>query len=203
MRTLSNLVNDFLNLFGILSKLQQKIFRLFHWFSKNKRNIYIGIPYIAEKIGCSERTVKRATAYFQQMGWICKVKRCYRSNLYYMTNELIKLNLDDKKLFNVPSSVPENGPILGVLKTELTISTTEQVRIYKNQPKPAPKEKEIPQVINVKGIAPNDQQRLANQFSEYALVRAMEEARWYVRQGNQIRSLIAYIRKAAERLSLI
>ncbi len=204
MRVMSPLLNDFLNIYQTLSKFQRKVFKYLQWFSKKFRNVFPCIYTITKALGCSDSTVKRATAYFNKMGWICKCKRGYQSNVYYMNDELIRLNLEDTNLFfreERPVNDTTNDPVLGLIKQEKDISTSEGVQIDKNRGRQAPEKRDIPHFLNIKGLTRNDQQRLANEFSEYSLSKAFDEAKWYIRKGNQIKSVIAYVWKAAKRFS--
>lgn len=202
MRKLSVLVNDFLNIFQTLSKLQRKVFKYLHWFSKKWRNVFPCIKRMAEALECSESSIKRATSYFHKLGWICKVKRSYRSNLYFMDDGLIRLNIEDKNIFlKDPVNAPQNDLVLTAPIKEKNISTSSEVQVYKNPQKVAQKNRNIPEFVQIPEISRTDQQRLANAFNEYELVKAVEEYRWYKSKGNKIMSAIGVIWSAAKRFS--
>lgn len=56
----------------------------------------------------------------------------------------------------------------------------------------------IPRCIKISGLSQDEQQILANDFSECDLVNAIGAAKWYIKEGNKIRSLIGYIYAAAK-----
>lgn len=204
MRVISPLLNDFLNIYQTLSKFQRKVFKYLQWFSKKFRNVFPCIFTMTQALQCSDSTIKRATAYFHRMGWVSKSKRGYQSNVYYMNNELIDLNLDDVNLFfreKRPVNDPTNDPVLKEPIQVKDISTSEGVHIDNIKTKKAPQKRDVPEFIKIKGISENDQQRLANEFSEYSLSKALEEAKWYTKKGNKIKSIISYMWKAAKRFS--
>jgi hypothetical protein len=202
MRTMSSLLNDFLNIYQTLSKFQRKVFKYLQWFSKKFRNVFPCIYTMTKALGCSDSTIKRATAFFHKMGWIAKCKRGYQSNIYYMNDELIRINLDDTNLFfreERPLNDPINDPVLSLLKQEKDISTGLEVQVCKTQSKQAPQKRDIPHFLNMKRLTLNDQQRLANEFSDFALVYAKKEAQKYVGWGNKIKSLIAIMWSLAKK----
>ena len=93
------IVEDFLNLFHDLTKSQKKIFKFLQYMARNCRSVFPSVETISKHTKCSISTVVRATNYFQRMRWICKMRRCYRSNKYFMCEVLMKLNLNDSKTF--------------------------------------------------------------------------------------------------------
>lgn len=205
---MSHLLNDFLNIFQILSKFQRKIFKYLQRKAQKWRNVYPSVITISRQIGCSESTVKRATAYFHEQGWISKCKKNYQSNLYYMNDELIDLDLDNQNIFlrikrpvNDLRVDPNNDPVLRVLKEEENIGTREEVHADREKKKKLASDRDIPYCLNIKALTLPQQQRLANNFSEHSLVSAIIEAKKYVGWGNQIRSMIALLWNLAKKHS--
>ena len=147
---------------------------------------------------CSESTIKRATAYFHQMGWIVKSKRGYQSNVYYMDDELTDLDLKDETLF-LREKRPVNDPVLEKPVSDyINLSTNNPVHSHREK-----QEKTIPEFLHkVKNLEDQQKQSLIDRFSEYSLVKAIEEAKWYLRKGNIIGNIGGYLWKAAKRLSL-
>lgn len=96
---MSDLLTHFLNTYQILTKKQKKIFRHLHYLSKKHRNVFPSHTTIAEKCGCTRDTVVKTIKKFQSWGWIVSIKRCYRSSLYFMSDELVFLDLDNPKIF--------------------------------------------------------------------------------------------------------
>lgn len=182
----SDFLNDFLNIFPTLSKFYKKVFKYLQWFSKKFRCVFPCILRIANSIGCSNSTVKRATAFFEQMGWIIKKKCPYGSNQYFINNELISLNLDDPSLF-FREECSQNDPVLGNSSSDLNNLGTQKAIV------PIQKKREIPYFIKIKGLSNDDQQRLANEFPDYVLYEAIKDAKAYVGWGNKIKSFIALV----------
>lgn len=133
------------------------------------------------------------------------MKRGYQSNVYYMNNELINLNLDDPNLFfhaECPVNVPAIVPVLNVLNIKKDISTSEGCDSRESNQKQAPVKRDIPYFLNMKGISLNDQQRLANTFSDAALMDAKNGCIAKVKKGVTIRSLIALMWNIASKFKV-
>lgn len=197
MKPLSDFITNFLNIYQTLTVFQKKIFKYLQWFSKKFRCVFPCLQKIANAIGSCVRTVTRATKYFQDLGWIYKKKRGYQSNLYFMNDELIDLNLDDKSLF-FREKCPDNVHVLESSSSD-SIDTSIQegkVPIYENM-----ENKEIPHILKIRCLSIDDRQRLANRFSEYALYQSIEDAKWYAKMGNKIKNYLALIWSGAKRYS--
>jgi len=184
-------VNDFLNTYQTLSKFQKKVFAYLQWFSKKFKCVFPCLFKIANAVGCSIATVKRATAIFQDLGWIYKKKRGYQSNLYFLNDELIYLNLNDVSIF-LREECAVNEPVLRSSSIESIVNGTKEV-------KGVPISREIPHMIKPAKISDRDKQRLANEFSDYELTEAVQDTKQYLRWGNKITSLIAVLWSAAKR----
>ncbi len=65
-----------------ITKTFKKIFNFFLLLHNRYRSIYPGHEYIAKKVGCDERTVRRALSYFEAIGWIWWDQRYMDSNVY-------------------------------------------------------------------------------------------------------------------------
>jgi len=119
-----------------------------------------------------------------------------------MDDGLIRLNIEDKNIFlKDPVNAPQNDLVLTAPIKEKNISTSSEVQVYKNPQKVAQKNRNIPEFVQIPEISRTDQQRLANAFNEYELVKAVEEYRWYKSKGNKIMSAIGVIWSAAKRFS--
>src|SRR5947207_15108289 len=182
MTKFSDFINDFLNIFPSLSKLHKKVFRYLQWLAKKYRCVFPCILRIANSVGCGSATVKRATALFEQMGWLIKKKCPYQSNQYFLNDELISLNLDDKTLF-FREERSENDPVLSSSSSDINLSNgTSGSACIK-----------IPLFLDKARLSQEEKQRLMKNFSECALFEAVNDARWYLRQGNKIRSLMGFL----------
>lgn len=194
----STFVNDFLNTFQALSKFQQKCFKYLQWFAKKFRCVFPCIQKIANAIGCSIATIKRATAYFQNIGWLYKRKRGYQSSLYYLHQELIDLDLNDQSLF-LRDKCAENELVLrsSFPDSNEFISTSEKVPISNEM-----KNREIPESIKLVGLDHKERQDLANMFSHFELDKAVDDALSYDSWGNNIKSWFAVIFSRAKNYKL-
>lgn len=188
-------VNQFLNIFQTLSRFTKKVFRYLQWFARKFRNVYPCLERIANTLGCCSMTVKRATAQFQNLCWVSKMRRGYQSNLYFMNEELIYLDLKDKSLF-LREKCSEDVPVLCSSSSDSCYSigtNKKKVPIGKN------KDKIIPQFIKIKGLTSEDQQRLANEFSEYQIYQSLNDAKAYVKWGNRIKCFMSVLWSGCKR----
>ena len=191
MKTLSVFVNEFLIKYSILTKFQKKIFKYLQWFSKIRRYVYPCLLRIANHVGCSIATVKRATAYFQELGWLCKQKCHYQSNLYFLNDELISLNLDDESLFLRERCAQNELVLQSSSSVSIDTCTKNEVGV--------PISREIPHILKPAKISDRDKQRLANRFSDHELIESIKDAKQYLRWGNKIVSLIAILWSGAKK----
>lgn len=197
MSVRSEFVNHFLNIYHTLTKFQKKSFKYMHWMARKFRHVFVSVLNIATNIKCCKRTVSRCTNLFEELGWIIKIKHGYRSNDYFMNEELIALDLDDPTLF-LRGECLQNVPVLESSSSECIYIGTKSTHICDKKEQ---KNRHIPEFLNIKGLSIDEQQRLANQFSEYSLKHSLEDAKWYVKQGNKIKTLIGSLWAGAVRYS--
>jgi hypothetical protein len=191
----SEFINDFFNIYPTLTKFQKKVLKYLHWYAKKFRCVFPSIPTISQAIKCCIRTVMRCTSLFSKLGWIYKKKRGYCSNLYYMNDEIISLNLADESIF-LRDKCHMNVTVLGSSSKEyIDISTkVGEVHIKKDI-----KKRPIPECVKLREISKIDQQRLADEFSEFRLVNAMSAAKKYhFKWGNHIKDLLSFVWKGAK-----
>jgi hypothetical protein len=98
----------FLNLFQFLSKTQQKIWGYLRWYATRFRNVFPAHATIASAVGCHRDTVIEAIKRFSGYGWLVTVKRCFRSNLYFVNEELIPIDTADPRTFQ--REIPQPRP---------------------------------------------------------------------------------------------
>lgn len=191
---MSDFINNFLNIFPTLSKFQKKAFKYLQWFAQKFRCVFPCLQKIANAIGCSKATVMRATSLFEKLGWIAKKKRGYCSNTYFMNDELISLNLKDEKIF-LREECKVNATVFKESFPVYIDTSTSLVPVSKS---PISEEQPILDVVKIKCLKVEDQQKLSNKFSEYSLVQAIQDAKWYARQGRKILSYIGLIYSRAK-----
>lgn len=88
-------VSEFEKRFELLSKNHKKIFKFIHWYSCKYKNVFVSVITISKYVKCSPSTVKRATAHFNKMNWVKKSKRSHKSNLYFMNEKLLNLDIEN------------------------------------------------------------------------------------------------------------
>lgn len=138
LKTSQSLTEMFLNCYQYLSYLEQKIFYYLQIFSQHHRCVFPSQSHIAVKCGCSRRTVIRVLKKFNELGWIVKVRRCYRSCKYYVNENLKNLELKNpltfmlKKNYKNEKSGTRDVTIYSVHSTECnTRDTLDQGSRYK------------------------------------------------------------------------
>lgn len=85
--------------FQLLPELRKKIFQYIQFLLQKYNRAFPSMQHIAEVCGCSLITVKRAIKFFSEVGWITKMKRCYRSSVYAMDASILKLDLSKNRTF--------------------------------------------------------------------------------------------------------
>lgn len=88
-----------------ITKTYKKIFNLLLSLHSRYQNIYPSEPWIANQVGCTERTVRRAITFFKSVGWIWWDRRWMDSNLYQIHPAFTVQNYRDalKKYFTACS----------------------------------------------------------------------------------------------------
>ncbi len=192
MGIVSSLVQEFKNLYYTISKATRRVFRYLHWMTNNLPTVFPSIDHIAEQCGCSISTVKRATAQLQKWGWLVKIKRGYQSNLYCMNSEISSLDIDNPNTFkkNFPEKRADNELVLKSVAEYIDTSSME-VSISSD----------IPYCIQIQGLNREEQAKLAKSFSERVLLEALDNVKWYARQGNKIKSHFAVMWTQAKKIA--
>ena len=179
--------------FQLLPTRHQEIWKILWHFCTKHRNVFPSHDKLAELAHCSRRTVIKALASFRNFGWLTQMKRCYRSNVYFIHGTLLKKNPKDPKTFLKEGC--QNGREGGVLSRE---SCTQSCTLYsvasnfiatercKNttvQPKWAsPSHKEQPRVRPDLAHLPfqdKDKLMLQKCFGEKIIGRALESYKTY------------------------
>lgn len=194
MKKLSDLLNTFLNSFHFLSKSLKKIFRFLQHHSKKYRNVFPKIETICLITGYSPSTVKRATRYFAKMGWITKVKRPWQSNVYFMVDDLIKIDVNNSRTFK-SDFVSQNDPIDDpVLKTSSEYKYSNKnigKKEYKNNFKANPN---IYSFLRSKKFSHEIAEELAF-YPEYAVFEGFTRCIWYEKYVEKIQKPLDFFTK--------
>lgn len=146
------------------------------------------------------------------MGWIKKIRRPYHSNVYYVDEDIVKLNLEDISIFcrpvqqcvtqSVTQSVTQNVHVLDAASSDPLIpginpdqeepqvqaSNTEQIKPYDDHP-----------IMNVEGLSFDDKAKLSMMYDEWTLAKAVKQVRWYQSDPRKtIRNMWNFITKTAD-----
>ena len=103
----SQLVEDFLNTYHLLTPKQRRIWNYLHSFAKRYRNVFPSQQTIAEACGCHRSTVIEAVKKFVSLGWLGMMRRAYKSCLYYISDKLIRIDLKNPLTFVKKISSPK------------------------------------------------------------------------------------------------
>lgn len=113
---------DFLNTFQLFGTKTKQIFKCLWRFSNKYKTVFPSHELIAQEVGCSIRTVVRALKLFADRGWIGSKRRCYRSNVYFMSEFLKSLDPTKAQTFMVQKEAPD--------KSNVRENVTENVTLY-------------------------------------------------------------------------
>lgn len=198
MNTSSSIKEIFLNNFQLLSQKQQKIWRYIQWYAQRYRQVFPAHQTIAQAVGCHRDTVIETIKKFNQMGWLGILKRCFRSNLYFIADVLINIDttkaetfkrvLEPEKPTQDPTQNPTTKPTLyktesNVLSVRNTSQTTETVQHTQK--------KEVEHILTNIGISQKDLWCLAR-YSLLVVSKAVEDYKTRKASG-PIRNLAAWL----------
>lgn len=102
-----SLVEILKNSWQIFTKGYRRVFKYLWWFFKKLRQVFPSLETIAKEVKLSKRQVQNALKHFLTLGLIGWVRRPYQSNVYFMPDEVIGVNLKDERSLN--EKLPENS----------------------------------------------------------------------------------------------
>jgi len=187
----------------LITKKFQSIFLYLQWFDKTYIHAFPALDTIAEACKCSRRTVTRAIAFFTQNNWITKIKRPYQSNIYQVHPDLLNFDCFDSNNFKkeiVPQvgtpNVQQIDPVLESSNQSIESTCTEDVPDIgsKNLAKP----KIHPCLARLK-LTDQEKASLTAKFAEYHLANAIDDAKWYEKQGKKILNVLGFIYSQANK----
>ena len=198
MNICESVKENFLNTFQLLSRKQQKIWRYIQWYAQHYRQVFPSHATIAEAVGCCRDTVIETIKKFSQWRWLGTMKRCFRTNLYFIANELIDLDTTKPDTFKriqetaksteAPTVKPTQNPTLYETKSNA-------VDVRKTFPEPKIvqqiKCKEVTHILESIGISGKDLWCLAR-YSLLAVAKAVEDYKTRKAPG-PIRNLAAWL----------
>lgn len=184
----------------------RRVFRYLQAMSKKYRSVFPSLEEIADRCLLSTKQVQRAINKFIELGWLAKTKRAYQSCIYWLVDCLVKVNLGCRKFFEKPSfseeNVQQNVHVLGSYKEYDNIqSTSNQVPAEKAEDN-EPASLQIPEPFKqMKRLTDQHRNVLASNFSEYELMKALDDITWYRNKGNTIECLFAFIWSRAKKIA--
>lgn len=95
----NSILESFLCKFQILTYSAQRIWKYLKYLSMKCIHVFPSHETIAKACDCHRSTVIRILKMFEELEWIFVKQRCFRSNLYYMPDELIQMDLDNPETF--------------------------------------------------------------------------------------------------------
>jgi len=206
-------VDQFVALINYMPPSVKEVFDYLQTFSNHKARVFPGLERIAEKTGYCQRQIKRATKWLADHGVMAKLRRAYRSNEYIIHEEFMHINVKDPDCTNLknkytskkpPTSlgdVPINVPIEECIRSKEYIHVNTCASAQVLQEKRIRKKKEniiIPEFLKLECLKEWQRRRLAYNFSEYLLNKAIENAKWYEKTVEHIDNAFGYLWKAAK-----
>ena len=207
-----NIKESFLNTFQLLSPKQQKIWRYIQWYAQGFRQVFPSQKTIAESVGCHRETVIEAIKKFCQLGWLGSFRRCFRSNLYFLTNELVNIDTTKTETFKKtpekavltlnPTTIPTNKPTENptVSKTELGVMPVRKTSQEKTVTVQHTQRKEVEHILLNIGISGKDLWCLAS-YSLLVVSKAVEDFKTRKAKGS-VQNLAASLTNRCKAYSL-
>lgn len=93
------LVDNFLAWYEMASRKQKRIFIYLHTFCRKHNLVFPSQDRIAEKAGCGREWVNRTLKKLEELGFLIKKRRPYRSCLYLIADVLLRLDLNNIEIF--------------------------------------------------------------------------------------------------------
>lgn len=203
---MTNLLSTFKDTYLLLSKNTRKVWKYLVFMSKKFTHVFPSIDRMAEKIGCNEKTVRRALNLFLQMGWLGWKKRGYNSNLYFLDNELLAVDLNSNSTWEKQQNVRANVHVLSSSPDDISVHTNSPVETVEKEPSSSGStliESEVlkaaPKCIAIKGLEIPEIAALTRDFSEFELIKATDDANWYIEKGRKIANLFGFLVSCANK----
>jgi hypothetical protein len=140
----SPLIELLKNSWQLFSKGYRKVLKYIWWFFRHVRAVFPSLETISKDTKLSKRQVQNALKYFLNLGIIAWIKRPYRSNVYFMPDEIIKLDLANDKEMNAVSleNCHQNCHVLDVVLSSENINKCTSEAPSAPVPKSSEKEQE-------------------------------------------------------------
>jgi hypothetical protein len=201
---MTSLTSALISVYQLLSRFKRKIFKYIHGLLRTYIHAFPSLITIANNCGCSVKTVQRAIDYFVSVGFISYRTRPYQSNVYFMDDDILKLNLDDPNLFlkkNLISDVQQDVHPNVQQDVHVLDLSINQTNIRSDQ-----EEQKVDKVnygnykfLLNKRFSPREAYLLAK-YPEHAVQMAYENCQWYEKVKGKIQKPFFFLQKTIQNL---
>jgi len=211
MKALTEFTTTFLDIFLIQTKCVIATFRYLHWFSRQKRAVFPSLQRIADAIGFCKRQVQRAIDKLIKLGWLSKIYRHRHSCVYFVPEELKKLDISDKKIFEInlqdypdlsskcPANVHPSIKSSSSVKSLSDGDGNDSRNVLEDSEK-ASEKVVIPHCIKIAGLTDNEKYIIAKTFSVHEIEESVYFAKKLVSAKQKIYNLAGFLIATCKRV---
>lgn len=175
--------------FLLLPPKHQQIWKVLWYFCKKFHGCFPSQQKISLLAKCCRRTVINALNSFKNFGWLTQIKRCYRSNIYFIHSDLLKKDPKDQKWFmknegggreSSRESCTQSCTLYSVAKSSVATVRSKDVHHLRDSPnnKPPPKQYIHPTLIDLP-FKREDKLMIQRNFRESVIGLALESYKTY------------------------
>lgn len=183
MKAFTETVKSFFGLFQCQASSVTKVYKYIHYMSRKYSTVYLCLDTIARATGFCKRQVQRAIEKLIELGWLGKKIRKRQSSIFFIPDELKKIDISNKKTFenlNPKNPFYEEKCPLNVhpsIKSYFGNESLdrEKTRDFSNEEKKekqSVKIKDILKPIPESRLSEEEKIRLSRDFSEFELQEA-------------------------------
>lgn len=183
MKLFSETVKNFLCLFQVQALSLVKVYKYIHFQSRKYETVFLRLDTIARATGFCKRQVQRAIDQLIELGWLGKKLRKRQSSVFFVPDEIKKLDISNKKTFenmNRENPFYEEKCPLNVhpsIKSYIGKEYPEMQRTSRDfsdqeKEKECPKVEVYPKLKPLKSLNDDEKFRLTRDFSEYEIEEA-------------------------------
>ena len=214
-----SLVEVLISLWGSFNRNYKRLFEYLWWMSKNLHFVFPSLETISENCKMAKRTVQNILKRFAEWGLIGWKKRGYRSNIYFMPEELINFDMQNKRFLTHKNAqnchvschvldVAKDNKIFNVHETtkSATISAPPDV------PKDLEKEKQelrdhfkiLPHALRVEFMKDFDFKNfgwIIKRLSALHIHEILRDMKWFVNQKSVQNKCALFVKLAIDKIS--
>lgn len=207
MKAFTETVKNFLCLFQLQTCSVVKVYKYIHYMSRKYTSTFLCLDTIARATGFCKRQVQRAIDKLIKLGWLSKLQRKRQSSIFFVPEDIKKLDICDKKLFereedeNIDFSRECHVNVHPSIKSSFCKEYHERRNDVSSKEEDLKKEAErlIPDCVKVKGLTFEQQLTLAKNFGEVELKKALKFVRKLLTRGENITNLMGLLFSTAKR----